>query len=43
MRMATATAVTPVNALVIDNSEMFRVLHAESAFSEALSCTTSKV
>ena len=34
MRMATATAVTPVTALVIENSEMFRVLHAESAFSD---------
>jgi CRP/FNR family cyclic AMP-dependent transcriptional regulator len=34
LRMATATAVTPVNALIIDNSEMFRVLHAESAFSD---------
>jgi CRP/FNR family cyclic AMP-dependent transcriptional regulator len=34
MRMATATAVTLVNALMIDNSEMFRVLHAESAFSD---------
>ena len=27
IRMATATAVTPVTVLVIDNSEMFRVLH----------------
>ena len=34
MRMATATAVTPVIALVIENKEMFRVLHAESAFSD---------
>ena len=34
MRMATATAVTPVSVLVIDNSEMFRVLHAENAFSD---------
>jgi CRP/FNR family transcriptional regulator, cyclic AMP receptor protein len=33
-RMATATAATPVTALVIDNAEMFRVLHAESAFSD---------
>jgi CRP/FNR family transcriptional regulator, cyclic AMP receptor protein len=32
--MATATAVTPVTALVIDNSEMIRVLHAESTFSD---------
>ena len=34
MRMATATAVTPVTALVIDNKEMFRVLHTETAFSD---------
>jgi CRP/FNR family transcriptional regulator, cyclic AMP receptor protein len=34
LRMATATAVTPVTALVIDNSEMFRVLHAEHSFSD---------
>jgi CRP/FNR family transcriptional regulator, cyclic AMP receptor protein len=34
MRMATATAITPVTALVIDNSEMFRVLHAEHEFSD---------
>src|ERR1700694_11089 len=34
MRMATATAVTPVTALVIENREMSRVLHAESAFSD---------
>ena len=34
MRMATATASTPVRVLVIDNSEMFRVLHAENAFSD---------
>jgi len=34
MRMATATAATPVTALLIDNEEMFRVLHAESAFSD---------
>src|ERR1700730_16038467 len=27
LRMAKATAVTPVKALVIDNTEMFRVLH----------------
>jgi CRP-like cAMP-binding protein len=33
-RMATATAVSPVTALVIDNTEMFRVLHAETAFSD---------
>jgi CRP-like cAMP-binding protein len=34
MRMATATATTPVSVLVIDNSEMFRVLHAENTFSD---------
>ena len=34
MRMATATAVAPVTALVIENKEMFRLLHAESAFSD---------
>ena len=34
LRMATATAITPVTALVIENREMFRVLHAESAFSD---------
>ncbi len=34
MRMATATAVAPVTALVIENAEMFRVLHAESEFSD---------
>jgi CRP/FNR family cyclic AMP-dependent transcriptional regulator len=34
LRMAKATAVTPVKALVIDNTEMFRVLHAESALSD---------
>src|ERR1019366_7290132 len=34
MRMAAATAVTPVTVLAIDNSEMFRVLHEESAFSD---------
>ncbi len=33
-RMATATAVGSVTALVIDNKEMFRVLHAETAFSD---------
>ena len=33
-RMATATAIAPVTALVIDNKEMFRVLHAETAFSD---------
>jgi CRP/FNR family transcriptional regulator, cyclic AMP receptor protein len=34
VRMATAIAVTPVTALVIENKEMFRVLHTESAFSD---------
>jgi CRP/FNR family cyclic AMP-dependent transcriptional regulator len=34
MRMATATAISQVTALVIDNVEMFRVLHAETAFSD---------
>ncbi len=34
MRMATATAVTHVTALTIDNAEMFRVLHSENAFSD---------
>jgi CRP-like cAMP-binding protein len=34
MRMATATAVSPVAVLAIDNKEMFRVLHSESAFSD---------
>ena len=34
VRMATATAITPVTALVIENKEMFRVLHAESTFSD---------
>ena len=34
LRMATATAVSPVTALVIENNEMFRLLHAESAFSD---------
>src|SRR6202158_1074232 len=34
VRMATATAVTPVTVLVIENTEMFKVLHAESAFSD---------
>ncbi len=33
-RLATATAVTPVTVLVIENSEMSRVLHAESGFSD---------
>jgi CRP-like cAMP-binding protein len=34
VRMATATALAPVSALVIDNKEMIRVLHSESAFSD---------
>jgi CRP-like cAMP-binding protein len=34
LRMATATARTPVTVLAIDNREMFQVLHAESAFSD---------
>ena len=34
VRMAAATAVTPVTALVIENKEMFKVLHSESAFSD---------
>src|ERR1700740_1960606 len=32
MRMATATAITPVTVLAIENKEMFRVLHSENAF-----------
>jgi CRP/FNR family cyclic AMP-dependent transcriptional regulator len=31
--MATATAISPVTVLAIDNGEMFRVLHAETSFS----------
>src|SRR5580704_19615000 len=34
MRMGTATATTSVTALVIDNGEMSRVLHAETTFSD---------
>jgi CRP/FNR family cyclic AMP-dependent transcriptional regulator len=34
MRMGTATATTPVIALVINNTEMFRVLHSETTFSD---------
>ena len=34
LRMATAVAVTQVSALAIENSEMFRVLHKESEFSD---------
>src|SRR6202051_2428752 len=34
MRMATATAVTPVVVLMIDNVEMSRVLHDENTFSD---------
>jgi CRP/FNR family transcriptional regulator, cyclic AMP receptor protein len=33
-RMSTATAVTPMTVLVIENSEMSRVLHAEKGFSD---------
>ena len=39
LRMATATAITPVTALVIENREMFRVLHAETHFPIASSPT----
>ena len=34
LRMATATAISPVTVLVIKNKEMFRVLHTETAFSD---------
>jgi CRP-like cAMP-binding protein len=34
MRMATATAISPVSALVIENTEMFRLLHAATEFSD---------
>ena len=34
LRMSTATALAPVSVLVIDNKEMIRVLHEESAFSD---------
>ena len=34
LRMSTATAMAPVSALVIENKEMFRVLHSERAFSD---------
>jgi len=34
LRIATATAIAPVSALVIENKEMFRVLHSESMFSD---------
>jgi CRP/FNR family transcriptional regulator, cyclic AMP receptor protein len=34
VRMATATAITPTTLLVIERSEMVRVLHAEHAFSD---------
>src|SRR6202163_1154418 len=36
LRMVTATALVAVTALVIDNKEMFRVLHTETAFSDRL-------
>jgi CRP/FNR family transcriptional regulator, cyclic AMP receptor protein len=32
IRMATATAIVPLNVLEIDNKEMLRLLHSESAF-----------
>jgi CRP/FNR family transcriptional regulator, cyclic AMP receptor protein len=32
IRMATATAIAPLSVLVIENKEMLRVLHSESAF-----------
>src|SRR6202171_2687506 len=34
VRMATATSGTPVTVLVIENKEMFKVLHSESKFSD---------
>jgi CRP/FNR family cyclic AMP-dependent transcriptional regulator len=34
VRMGTATAITPVSALVIKKNEMIRVLHAEHSFSD---------
>ncbi len=34
IRMATATAITPTTALVIEKNEMIRVLHAEHEFSD---------
>jgi CRP/FNR family cyclic AMP-dependent transcriptional regulator len=34
IRIATATAITPTTALVIDKTEMIRVLHHEHAFSD---------
>jgi CRP-like cAMP-binding protein len=34
IRMGTATAITPTTLLVIEKSEMIRVLHAEHAFSD---------
>ena len=34
VRMATATAVTPVSLLLVEKSEMFRVLHTEHEFSD---------
>ena len=34
MRIATATAVTPVTVLEIDKKEMLRVLHTEHEFSD---------
>jgi CRP-like cAMP-binding protein len=34
LRMGTATAISPTTALVIDKSEMFKVLHAEHGLSD---------
>jgi CRP/FNR family transcriptional regulator, cyclic AMP receptor protein len=34
VRMGTATAVTPATVLVIEKSEMFKVLHAEHGLSD---------
>jgi CRP/FNR family cyclic AMP-dependent transcriptional regulator len=34
VRMGTATAITPVSALVVKKSEMIQVLHAEHSFSD---------
>jgi CRP-like cAMP-binding protein len=34
VRMGTATAITPTTVLVIEKSEMFKVLHAEHGFSD---------
>jgi CRP-like cAMP-binding protein len=34
LRMGTATAISPTTALVIEKSEMFKVLHAEHGLSD---------